>query len=248
MRTQTPVEQWKKKPRWIKVSDILYNNQAAGVIEKRPLRVVQNLKFHGEETPTSSRSCPARVGSCHSHTGGVSVPKSKVCTDQIENQIEPPVEDESFSSDMVWSDCQQRPMVDELSVFRPACASTPCAKKVFIQTAHTRPCNLYYAIPDPSPNVFRWCDDVFISGTEKQDRLRTQISQPTFLTKTCHPQSKDIEKLQASLEKLSFEHSLPDDDEWDEKNVTGNGSLSVLACDTPMHDGDYVMPYSRVDT
>ena len=76
--------------------------------------------------------------------------------------------------------------------------------------------------------------------------MSTQISQPTFLTKTCHPQSKDVDALPASMEKLSFEHSLPDD-EREEKNITGNGSLSVLACDTPIRDGDYVMPYSRVD-
>ena len=140
MCTQTPVEQWKKKPRRIKVSDIFYNNQATGIKEKRPLRVVQNLKFRGEDTRTSSCSCPTRVGTFHSHTGGMLAPMSKVCTDQIENQTERPVEDESFSSDMVWSDSQRHPMVDELSVFRPACASTPCAKKVL---ADSRPCNLY---------------------------------------------------------------------------------------------------------
>jgi len=238
MRTQTPVEQWKKKPRRVKVSDIFKNpkTQATGIREKRPLRVVQNLKFHGEETRTSSCGCPGRVGTCLSQTGGVLTPKAKTqgCNSQIEKQVEFPAVEETFSSDIVFSDSQQGPMVDELSVFRPACASTPCAKKVLIQTAHTRPCNLYNMIPDPSPNVFRWCDDLFTSGTEKQN--------------TVNPQSEDVDALQASMEKLSFQHSLPDDDERDEKNVTRDGSLSVLACNTPMHDGDYMMPYFRVDS
>ena len=247
MHSQTPVEQWKKKPRRVKVSDIFIPKaQTTGIREKRPLKVVQNLKFHGEGTCTSSRSCPSTF---HSQTGGVSAPKSKgqVCTDKVENHVEPPAVEESFSSDLVFSDSQQRPMVDELSVFRPACASTPCAKKVQIQstsTTHTRPCNLYHMISDPSPNVFRWCDDVFVSKTEKQDMAK--ISQSKSLT-NCQPQTKDVDTLQASMEKLSFEeHSLPD--ERDEKNITEDGSLSVLACDTPIHGGDYVMPYSRVDT
>ena len=259
MHSQTPVEQWKKKPRRIKVSDILYNNpksHVTGVREKRPLRVVQNLKFHGEETCHASLKCPVRMSTCHSQIGRISVAdlesKGRVSADKLKKQVEPPLVEESFSSDLVFSSSQQRTMVDELSVFRPARASTPCAKKTLIQTtstvAHTKPCNLYHMVPDPSPNVFRWCtcDDVFVSAEKhcSRDATNPQFGQST----NYHPQSKDVDQLQSSVEKLSFEHNPPCGDERDEKNVTADGdSLSVLACDTPIHDGEYVMPYSRVD-
>ena len=253
MHNQTPTEQWNKKPRLankVKATDIFKSNPKKPGVQKerKALGIMQNLKFHGDETiPKKTCSRRKRVDKQLSQS------RAQHCLTETED----PKEQEalqSFSSECLHG-CSQNTTVGELTAFKPPFYSTPCGKKNAELKDITRPnCCSRKLIPDPSPNVFRWCEDVFdvLPAVHQCVRSTADEKQPSAL-KICDPQSHDVDSIQVSFEKLVFEQSPPDVADY---NIHADGSgdklvdksLSVLACDTPTHNGEYIMPYSRTNT
>lgn len=258
INNQTPAEQWSKKPRMakrVKATDIFKSDPRRPQVqrERRTLGAMHNLKFHGDMT----KICR------HRRTmGGKHLARSKAehCVTEVEDPVQKkqPFEGEqetaqSFSSQYVHGS-SQNVMTDDVSgSFRPAFVSTPCAKKSSASCPKdtvlkntTRPnCNMDVLIPDPSPNVFRWCDNVFgVQSVEHQSIRSTVVEKQLSPLKNPDPQSQDVDAMQASFEKLLFEQSDPDHT----GSKSEDKSISILASNTPTHNGDYVMPYSRAST
>ncbi len=253
MHNQTAAEHWSKKPRLakrVKATEIFKSDprkpQAQG--GRKTLGTMQNLKFHGEET----RICSKRRKS------GKHLPRSRP---QHHSEVKKPSQSHEreqettqlFSSEFVCGS-SQNVMTDEVSVsFRPAFVSTPCAKNssrcpkmdAVLKDITTKPnSNLEMLIPDPSPNVFRWCSDAFaVLPVEHQSIRSTTAKEELSPLKNPDPPSQDVNAMQLSFEKLLVEQSNPH-----HSDTTKSGDESILASETPIHDGEYVMPYYRANT
>lgn len=261
IHNQTPAAQWSKKRRVaskVKVTDIFKSDpkKLPAQRERKTLGVMQNLKFHGEKT----RICRQRR-KIDRH-----LPRSRVQQHIAEVQDHHQKEEllgreqgtpKSFYSDVV-QDSSQNVMADEALVdLRPLCMSTPCAKsstscvKGSMNLKDTSKFNtkLDMLIPDPSPNVFRWCDDVFGMTSVKHQSIRSTIAekQPSPI-RILDPQSQDIDVMQLSFDKMLVEQSNPDHTDSAKSKTTEEKSITVLASDTPTRNGDYVLPYSRAST
>ena len=214
------------------------------------------VKFHGEDSE-ETRICSRRT------TLGRPLSRSKA-QHHVTELEDPPHKKkqstgreplQSFSSEFVHGSSQNVMADDEVLVsFRPEFASTPCAKKCSTpclkksmepQNTAKPNCHLDVFIPDPSPNVFQWCDDVF--GVQSMHQcVRSMVAEkPISPLKSPNPQSQDIDAMQVSFEKLLVEHSDPEQHIESATNKVDDKSISVLASDTLMYNGDYVMPYSR---
>ena len=207
---------------------------------------MQNLNFNGEDTRACSyRRIPGRRLSrskAHHHMTTLEDPP---------HQKKQPIGEtlQSFSSEFVQGSSQNVMADEELVSFRPELASTPCAEKkcstpcpkksIGLQGTTKPNCHLDTFIPDPSPNVFRWCDNVF--GVQPIEHQCVGSTVAKKLISPLKTPPHDIDAMQVSFEKLLVDHS-------DTESATNNRSLSVLASDTLMHNGDYVMPYSRPTT
>ena len=254
INNQTPAEQWRKKPRQanrVKATDIFKSDpkKPPAHRERKTLGTMQNLKFHGD----SLRACSLRK------LPGKHLPRSQAhhCFAEVEDPAQkkqmPEREQkmmETFCSDVVDGSSQNM-MTEDISIsFRPAFASTPCTKKniTFHATVHkdTVKSNLDMLIPDPSPNVFRWCDNVFgVPPIEHQSiRSSPTVRNPSPFENP-NPRMQGIDDMQVSFEKLLVEQRDPS---HTDSTRSENQSLSVLAFDTPTHNGDYVMPYAREST
>ena len=251
INNQTPVEQWSKKPRQanrVKATDIFKSDPKKPLAhrERKTLGTVHNLKFHGDR----SRTCSFR------RFPGKHLPRSKahhrfpVSEDPAQKKQVLEREQETmqtFSSDVVHGSSQNM-MTEDISVtFRPALASTPCTKKNVtfclkdIVLRDAAQSDMDMLIPDPSPNVFRWCDNVFgVPPIEHQSIRSTATVNPSSL-KNC----QDIDDMQVSFEKLLVEQRDPS---HTDSASSEDRSLSVLAFNTPTRDGDYIMPYARENT
>lgn len=252
INNQTPVEQWSKKPRQanrVKATDIFKSDPKRPVAhrERKTLGTVQNLKFHSDSSKTcrlkrlSGKHLP--ISKAHHH---FPEPENPMKNGQVLENEQGMTQ--TFSSDVVHSSTQNK-MTEDISVtFRPALASTPCAKKnVTFCLKDTVlgdgvQSNMDMLIPDPSPNVFRWCDNVFGVPPIEHQSIRSTVTVNLSPLKSCQ---EDIDDMQVSFEKLLVEQRSPF---HSDSTRSEDRSLSVLAFDTPTRDGDYIMPYARETT
>ena len=263
VHNQTPAEQWSKKPRLtnrVKATDIFKSDprKPQAQKERRTYGTMQNLKFHGEQT----RAC--------SHRRVLSKHLSRLKAQHHVTPVEDPPHQkkqplnrgqemlQSFSSEFVQGSSQNVMADDEMVSFRPEFASTPCAekkhstprpKKSTMPRDTAKPnCHLDVCIPDPSPNGFRWCDNVFGVQPIRHQCIRSMVAEkPVSPLKTSDLQPQGIDAIQVSFEKLLVEHNDPEHIE-SATNKVDDKSLSVLASDTLIHNGDYIMPYCRPTT
>ena len=270
MHNQTPAEQWNKKSRItnrVKATDLFKSDLRKPQAQKESKRfgTMQNLNFHGEETRTCS----------HRRIPGKRLSKSKAhhvtAVEDPPHQKKQPIDRrqetlQSFSSEFVQGSSQNVMADEELVSFRPEFASTPCAEKkrstpfpkksIGLQDFAKPNCHLDAFIPDPSPNIFRWCDNVFgmqpiehqcVGGTVVEKLISPPNEQPQEMISPPNKQPQEINAMQVSFEQLLVDHGHTEHIE-SATNKVDDKSLSVLASDSLMHNGDYIMPYSRPTT
>ena len=259
VHNQTPAEQWSKKPRAtnrIKAADIFKANPKK---ERKALGAIHNLKFHGEKTRICSHRKLVDKHLSRSKGGDhMSVPEAVHLKKQPFTREQGTLQ--SFSSELVQGSSQNA-MDDEMLVsFKPALHSTPCGKEdgyscpkksTGFEDTPRPTCRLGMHMPDPSPNTYRWCDDVFGMQPAGHRYIRSipAEKQPSLpKNRDSHVQSHDIGAMQVSFEKLLVEHSDPNYYNSPTNKTMDDRSISVLASDTPTRNGDYVMPYSRHTT
>jgi len=230
VNNQTPAEQWNKKSRLanrVKATDIfkIDPKKPEAHRERRTLGVIHNLKFHGEET-RKEKVCSykqlsrSKVQHCTTKVKGLHQKKQLFRKEQGMML-------DLFSSESIHSS-NQNVMTDEISVFRPGLTSTPCTKNTEAQNTTKTNCNLDVLIPDPSPNVFRWCEGVSKIWPDEYQSVRNTVAEKHTSTGT---QSHNTDSTKSNKEE-----------------AVEDKSLSILALATPMHNGDYVMPYSKANT